>query len=65
MNRAAADARTNDLAAHLPRLTTRLDAADPPGHPGFLDGAAGDELAKHTAGQGSLTSWDACLLTTG
>ena len=66
--RMAADARTSDIAAELPRLSARLltqhrcASEDTE----FLDGHAGVALALHTAGTGTvpLAHWDACLLLT-
>nr|WP_221443294.1 lanthionine synthetase C family protein [Nocardiopsis algeriensis] len=63
--RAARDASTPALAAHLPRLATFLarHAPDTPG-PGFLEGRAGPALALSTAAARTapLSGWDACLL---
>ncbi|WP_020498825.1 lanthionine synthetase C family protein [Sciscionella marina] len=65
--RAAADAHTPALAAHLPRLATRLarhTAEAPPAEYGFLDGATGTALALHTTPINTpLSDWDQCLLT--
>jgi hypothetical protein len=63
--RAAQDAATPALAAHLPALATGLAAqADPTGESGFLLGDAGTALALHTAAHhtGPTSGWDACLL---
>jgi hypothetical protein len=64
--RAAQDAATPVLAAHLPALAAGLAAnGGLTGHPGFLTGAAGAALALHTAAHDGPTSgWDACLLLT-
>lgn len=66
--RMASDAHTPDLAAELPRLTTRLltQFHSSPEETEFLDGHAGVALALHTAGTDTapLAHWDACLLLT-
>jgi len=66
--RAAADARTADLAARLPQLRVRLARHAEPGEAlGLLDGAAGLALTLHTTAtrQPPPSHWDACLLTDG
>ncbi|PSK89905.1 lanthionine synthetase-like protein [Murinocardiopsis flavida] len=67
VNRAAADARTPDLAASLPALASRLNATAPPQEVGLLDGRAGVELVRHTIQTGvpPATEWDACMLLNG
>ncbi len=64
--RMAADARTPDIAAELPRLSARLltQLRSAPEDTEFLDGQAGVALALHTAGANTapLAGWDACLL---
>ena len=64
--RAAADATSPALAAHLPRLRAALAANANPGteDPGFLDGTAGTALALMTAltDTAPATGWDTCLL---
>jgi hypothetical protein len=65
--RAAADARTPDIARKLPDLTQRLTRCQPaPGNGGFLTGQAGLSLASDPARTGTppRTGWDACLLIT-
>jgi hypothetical protein len=65
--RAAADARTPDIARKLPDLTERLARCQPdPGDGGFLTGQAGLTLAGDSARIGTppRTRWDACLLIT-
>ncbi|MDT3396323.1 lanthionine synthetase C family protein [Streptomyces sp. B1866] len=68
--RAAREARTPALAAHLPDLTNLLArhsraAQQTASHqPGLLEGDAGSALALHTAARGAppVSEWDACLL---
>jgi len=65
--RAARDATTPALRAHLPHLADTLVRRAAPGTgdgPGFLDGDAGTALTLHTAAQGTAptSGWDACLL---
>lgn len=64
--RAAQDAATPAIGAHLPALAAGLAAhAEPTGKAGLLRGDAGTALALHTAAHGEPTSgWDACLLLT-
>jgi lantibiotic biosynthesis protein len=66
--RMAADARTPDIAAELPRLSARLltQLRPSPEETGFLEGHAGVALALHAAGTNTapLAHWDACLLLT-
>lgn len=48
---------------HLPQLTHRFLSVGPPKEAGFLEGAAGADLALQDAEAGTPTSdWDACLL---
>lgn len=65
--RAAQDAATPAIGAHLPRLAGDLaqrSRADSVTGPGLLDGAAGTALALHSAAHGTApaSGWDACLL---
>jgi hypothetical protein len=62
--RAAADAATTDIAAHLPLLLDRLlGHSDTRSPAGFLEGRAGLALALHAAADDRTASgWDACLL---
>ncbi|GII91353.1 hypothetical protein Ssi02_15840 [Sinosporangium siamense] len=65
--RAAHDARTSEIGAHLPYLTDHVVAHSRPVHErgcGFLDGDAGLDLALHTAARTTppVSGWDACLL---
>jgi hypothetical protein len=65
--RAAADAASTDLRAHLPDLAHHLlAAADSAEETGLLDGAAGCALALTTAAhaQPPATGWDSFLLVT-
>lgn len=65
--RAAADAATPALAAHLPHLLNALlDHQAPVDDPGLLTGDAGLALALHTAAANAApaSAWDACLLLT-
>ncbi|GAA4225013.1 lanthionine synthetase C family protein [Actinomadura meridiana] len=68
--RTAKDADDSRLAGQLPRLIDGMDRrlnADPPGHCGLLEGAAGVELVRHTLARGTSRPlpWDACLLLDG
>lgn len=68
--RAAADATTPDLAAHLPRLHTRLldhlDWHGLPDHDGLLEGSTGIRLVlEDFFSTPPDTPWDACLLLPG
>jgi hypothetical protein len=48
---------------HLPQLTHRFLAVGPPTEAGFLEGAAGADLALQDAEAGTpMGDWDACLL---
>lgn len=65
--RAARDATTSTLDAHLPRLAQALARHAKPGAadgPGLLEGDAGTALALITAGSNTAPTagWDACLL---
>ncbi|SCF20326.1 Lanthionine synthetase C-like protein [Micromonospora haikouensis] len=62
--RAAADAKTPDIAARLPALTERLTRHEPDPDDGFLTGRTGHLLAMETARTAAppRTRWDACLL---
>lgn len=62
--RAARDALTPAIGAHLPQLANQLTSADRGGDSGFLDGAAGAALALGTAARDAppVSGWDACLL---
>ncbi|QWF81080.1 lanthionine synthetase C family protein [Amycolatopsis sp. CA-230715] len=67
--RAAQDALTPNIAAHLPRLAASLSHADsdePEQGSGLLTGTAGLALAAHTATHHTppISGWDACLLIT-
>lgn len=63
---AAADARSPDIGAHLPRLLdTLLDHARdaPPGRlPGLIEGSAGIALTLHSIATGTAGGWQTCLL---
>jgi hypothetical protein len=70
--RAAADAGSDaELAAHLPRLLTRMEQHlhrhGPPARDGLLEGVAGVRLAQHTTAANAppASRWDACLLLDG
>jgi hypothetical protein len=65
---AAADARSPDIAAHLPRLLdTLLDHAedgDSPARrpPGLIEGSAGIAATLHAVATGTSGAWETCLL---
>lgn len=63
---AAADARSPDIGAHLPRLLdTLLDHTRdaPPGRPpGLIEGSAGVALTLHSIATGTTGGWQTCLL---
>jgi hypothetical protein len=62
-HRVARDARSDDFAAHLPRLHALLAAQPVAEADGFLDGTTGPALVLTTADDGATASrWDACLL---
>jgi len=67
--RAAADARTGELAARLPHLRDRLvhHRSELGDKTGFLDGHDGAALALHTTATDTPppSAWDACLLIHG
>ncbi|MGW1056984.1 lanthionine synthetase C family protein [Micromonospora rubida] len=62
--RAAADAKTPDIAARLPALAERLTGNEPTQGDGFLTGRTGHLLAMETARTAAppQTRWDTCLL---
>jgi hypothetical protein len=65
--RAAADARTPNIGAHLPKLVELLGTYEPDsGDEGFLTGRTGQALAIETAIANTppRTRWDTCLLIT-
>ncbi len=63
---AAADARSDTIGAHLPRLLdTLLDHSrdTPPGRlPGLIEGSAGIALTLHSIATGTTGGWQTCLL---
>ncbi len=62
--RAAAEASSSALTAHMGALATRLSGREPDESGGFLRGTAGRALAlgTATAGQPPAGGWDSCLL---
>ncbi|MDX3850226.1 lanthionine synthetase C family protein [Streptomyces sp. AK02-01A] len=65
VQRVATDSETpTALTVHLPQLSERFLAVDPPKDISFLDGSAGAALAFYTAEADELPAcdWDTCLL---
>ncbi|MFD7897191.1 hypothetical protein [Streptomyces sp. NPDC059743] len=65
VQRVAPDSETpTAFTAHLPQLSERFLAVDPPKDTSFLDGSAGSALAFYSAKADELPAcdWDACLL---
>jgi len=63
---AAADARSGNIAAHLPHLTGALlghaSEASPLHQPGLIEGSAGAALTLHSIATSSTGHWLTCLL---
>ncbi|MGH3769112.1 MAG: lanthionine synthetase LanC family protein [Pseudonocardiaceae bacterium] len=65
---AAADARSPDISAHLPRLIDTLlehvhaDDSPPERGPGLIEGSAGVALTLHSVTTPTNPRWQTCLL---
>jgi hypothetical protein len=63
---AAADARSPNVARHLPSLFDKLlrnaDQLEPHGPPGLIDGSSGVALTLHSVATGATGGWETCLL---